>query len=57
MTAIPQPARAASATVFPILVAISACHMMNDVMQSMLSAIYPMLKDHFALDYWQIGLT
>ena len=56
MTAIPQPARAASATVFPILIAISLCHMMNDVMQSMLSSIYPILKDHFALDYWQIGL-
>lgn len=56
MTAIPQPARTASATVFPILIAISLCHMMNDVMQSMLSSIYPILKDHFALDYWQIGL-
>ncbi|MGD9916672.1 MAG: MFS transporter [Paenirhodobacter sp.] len=56
MTAIPQPARTASATVFPILIAISACHMMNDVMQSMLSSIYPILRDHFALDYWQIGL-
>ncbi len=56
MTAIPQPTRAASATVFPILIAISLCHMMNDVMQSMLSSIYPILKDHFGLDYWQIGL-
>lgn len=56
MTAIPQPARAASATVFPILIAISLCHMMNDVMQSMLSSIYPILKQDFALDYWQIGL-
>jgi len=57
MTAMPHPARAsAGATVFPILIAISLCHMMNDVMQSMLSAIYPMLKADFALDYWQIGL-
>ncbi|MBZ4021225.1 MFS transporter [Rhodobacter sp. TJ_12] len=55
MTAIPQP-RAASATVFPILFAISLCHMLNDVMQSMLSSIYPILKADFALDYWQIGL-
>ncbi|NUB43992.1 MFS transporter [Fertoebacter nigrum] len=30
--------------------------MLNDVMQSLLAAIYPMLKDDFALDYWQIGL-
>ncbi len=55
MTAIPQPRRD-NATVFPILLAISACHMLNDVMQSMLSSIYPILKADFALDYWQIGL-
>ena len=55
MTAIPQP-RSASATVFPILLAVSACHLLNDVMQSMLSSIYPILKADFALDYWQIGL-
>lgn len=55
MTAIPQP-RAASATVVPILLAVSLCHLLNDVMQSMLSAIYPMLKADFALDYWQIGM-
>ena len=55
MTAIPQP-RAAQATVFPILLAVSACHMLNDVMQSMLSSIYPILKQDFALQYWQIGL-
>ncbi|SOC16334.1 MFS transporter [Rhodobacter maris] len=51
-----MPSRAASATVFPILFAISACHMLNDVMQSMLSSIYPILKADFALDYWQIGM-
>lgn len=55
MTAIPQP-RSEGATVFPILLAISACHMLNDVMQSMLSSIYPILKADFALSYWQIGL-
>jgi FSR family fosmidomycin resistance protein-like MFS transporter len=30
--------------------------MLNDVMQSLLSAIYPMLKEEHALDFWQIGL-
>jgi FSR family fosmidomycin resistance protein-like MFS transporter len=30
--------------------------MLNDVMQSLLSAIYPMLKEKHALDFWQIGL-
>ncbi|MWB79325.1 MFS transporter, partial [Pseudooceanicola sp. 216_PA32_1] len=39
-----------------ILLAVSLCHMLNDVMQSLLAAIYPMLKAEFALDFWQIGL-
>lgn len=30
--------------------------MLNDVMQSLLAAIYPMLKTDFRLDFWQIGL-
>jgi len=47
---------AAQGTVFPIILAVSLCHMLNDVMQSLLSAIYPMLKEEHALDFWQIGL-
>ena len=43
-------------TVWPVLIAISLCHMVNDVMQSLLSAIYPMLRDEFALSFGQIGL-
>lgn len=46
----------AQSTVFPIILAVSLCHMLNDVMQSLLSAIYPMLKQEHALDFWQIGL-
>ncbi|TKT77665.1 MFS transporter [Aquamicrobium sp. LC103] len=30
--------------------------MLNDIMQSLLAALYPMLKDDYALDFWQIGL-
>lgn len=45
-----------SITVWPVLIAISACHMINDVMQSMLAAIYPLLQQEFSLSYWQIGL-
>ncbi|MEI4488188.1 MFS transporter [Frigidibacter sp. MR17.14] len=56
MTIASPTTRAASATVFPILIAISLSHLMNDTMQSLLSAIYPLLKADFALDYWQIGL-
>ena len=51
-----SPPRAVQTTVYPILLAISLCHMLNDVMQSLLAAIYPMLKTDFSLAYWQIGL-
>lgn len=39
-----------------VILAVSLCHLLNDVMQSLLSAIYPLLRDEFALDFWQIGL-
>ena len=52
-----HPPRAASpmGPVWPVLIAISACHMINDILQSLLSAIYPLLKAEFALSYAQIG--
>ena len=43
-------------TAWLVLVGISLCHMINDVMQSMLAAIYPLLREEFSLSYWQIGL-
>jgi len=43
-------------TVLPILIAISVCHMLNDMIQSLLPAIYPILKDDFHLDFAQVGL-
>ena len=50
------PPRAATGPVWPVLIAISLCHMINDILQSLLSAIYPLLKAEFALSYAQIGL-
>ncbi|RWX78588.1 MFS transporter [Neorhizobium lilium] len=47
---------AAEKTVFPIIFAVSLSHMLNDIMQSMIAAIYPMLKTNYALDFWQIGM-
>jgi len=41
---------------FGILAAISAAHMINDTMQSLILAIYPILKGEFQLSYGQIGL-
>jgi FSR family fosmidomycin resistance protein-like MFS transporter len=46
----------AGVTVFPVLGAISFCHFLNDMMQSLLPAIYPILKGGFDLDFGQIGL-
>jgi FSR family fosmidomycin resistance protein-like MFS transporter len=43
-------------TVFPILIAASFCHFLNDMVQSLLPAIYPLLKQTFSLDFGQIGL-
>lgn len=43
-------------TAFPVLVAISICHLLNDMMQSLLTAIYPVLKTNYGLDFGQIGL-
>jgi FSR family fosmidomycin resistance protein-like MFS transporter len=46
----------AETTTFGILAALSICHFFNDVMQSLITAIYPLLKDNYALDFGQIGL-
>jgi FSR family fosmidomycin resistance protein-like MFS transporter len=44
------------ATALPVLFAISFCHLLNDMMQALLPAMYPMLKSAFALDFAQVGL-
>ena len=46
----------AQATAFTVILAVSFCHGINDIMQSLLSAIYPLLKANYGLDFWQIGL-
>jgi FSR family fosmidomycin resistance protein-like MFS transporter len=50
----PLPAR--DATAFAVLAAISFCHLLNDTIQSLLPAIYPILKSSFALSFSQIGM-
>src|SRR5215471_12854740 len=49
-------AGAAAKTVFPILISISVCHLLNDTLQSLIPAIYPLLKSSFHLDFGQVGL-
>lgn len=43
-------------TVFPILFAISFSHLLNDTIQSLIPAIYPIVKHNYGLSFSQIGL-
>ncbi|MBS0274985.1 MAG: MFS transporter [Proteobacteria bacterium] len=43
-------------TTFSVLFAISFCHMLNDMMQSLIPSIYPSLKTMFHLSFAQVGL-
>ncbi len=45
-----------SQAAFTVLFSISFCHLLNDMMQALLPAMYPMLKTSFGLDFGQIGL-
>lgn len=51
-----QPGQIALKTVYPILFTISFSHCLNDMMQSVIPAVYPLFKDKFALSFTQIGL-
>ena len=52
----PGTAASAARTLFPILAAVSVCHMLNDMVQSLLPSIYPILKSTFKLNFGQVGL-
>jgi FSR family fosmidomycin resistance protein-like MFS transporter len=55
--ALPQPRPISSQTVaVSILASISFCHMLNDMMQSLITAVYPILKTSFHLGFAQLGL-
>lgn len=46
----------AQKTVYSILFSIAFAHLLNDLMQSVIPATYPILKDNFQLNFTQIGL-
>ena len=48
--------RVAESTVFSILLALGFSHFLNDMMGSLLPALYPMLKDTYGLSFTQIGM-
>jgi FSR family fosmidomycin resistance protein-like MFS transporter len=50
------PIVAAEGAAFSILVALSVSHMLNDTMQSLMPALYPMLKTELGLNFGEVGL-
>lgn len=58
MTATPLSVAAAPETraAYAVLGALSLCHLLNDTIQSLLPAIYPVLQANYALSFTQIGL-
>ena len=43
-------------TAYSILFTMGACHLLNDMIQSVIPALYPLLKDKFGFTFAQIGL-
>lgn len=39
-----------------VLLALASTHLLNDLIQSLIPAVYPIIKDVYALDFVQIGL-
>lgn len=56
MTTIPLPSAAARRPLMPVLAALSLAHLLNDLVQSMIPALYPLIKEAYNLDFVQIGL-
>src|SRR5215813_3789315 len=50
------PAQAAAKAIFPILLSISFCHLLNDTVQSLIPAVYPLLRDALQLNLGQVGV-
>ena len=54
--AVPATTASANNTTFAVILSLSFCHLLNDMMQSLVPALYPILKDSYALSFGQIGL-
>jgi FSR family fosmidomycin resistance protein-like MFS transporter len=55
MTTILMPTAAARRPLIPVLLALSLAHLLNDLVQSMIPALYPLIKQAYRLDFLQIG--
>ena len=54
--AVIDPKKLAQNTVFSILFTISLGHLINDMLQAVIPAVYPVMKEKFSLSFTQIGL-
>src|SRR5215475_4397316 len=55
--AVSSPAgSAAIGTTFAVILSLSFCHLLNDLMQSLVPALYPILKSSYGLSFSQVGL-
>ncbi|ADV44038.1 MFS transporter [Bacteroides helcogenes] len=52
----PQLKHVTTGVAFPILIALSLSHCLNDLLQSVITAVYPMIKEDLSLNFTQIGL-
>lgn len=51
-----KPSPIVNRIAYPILVALSLSHCLNDLLQSVISAVYPLVKEDLSLSFAQIGL-
>ncbi len=52
----PAEARPQQGATFAVILSLSFCHLLNDMMQSLVPALYPILKESHGLDFAQVGL-
>lgn len=53
---VPASGITAQTAAIPILISLSFCHLLNDLIQSLIPALYPLFKQEFDLDFAQIGI-
>jgi len=51
-----QPRPAANVTTLSVILSLAFCHVLNDMMQSLVPALYPVLKSSYGLTFGQVGL-
>ena len=55
-TVAPENGLTVQAAAIPVLISLSFCHLLNDLIQSLIPALYPLFKQEFNLDFAQIGI-